>query len=504
MRLLAFYLPQFHPIPENDAWWGAGFTEWTNVTRARPAFPGHYQPQLPGELGFYDLRLPEVLEAQAALARAHGIAAFCFYHYWFGGRRLLERPIETLLASGRPDFPFCLCWANESWTRAWDGASGEVLIGEAYGAADDRDHIRYLIPFLRDPRYVRVAERPLLLVYRASRLPDAAATAAIWRAEAARAGVAGLCLCSVESFVEERRDPAQIGFDAAVEFQPDWANLGEPLAHPAFGRRRVYDYAALARRQAAKPDAPYRRFPCVTPGWDNSARRPEDALLLLNASPAPYEEWVAAAAGRLAQSPPGERLLFVNAWNEWGEGCHLEPDLETGRAHLEATRRGLERVWKGAHAPVEGALQFVRGFHADAAGRRWLGPEGLLRLRAGAAAASAAGRGVVLWISCGALSAYGTDRPALEIWAEGRKAAEVAFDADHQSRPVTLRLGGPARQVDLTLRATACLAEIPAGVGAAAGHSRGAGRAPGAAERAEDDDAAGPRSFAIRGELTAV
>ncbi len=191
-RLLAFYLPQFHPIPENDEWWGRGFTEWTNVTRARPLFPGHYQPQLPADLGFYDLRLPESRLAQAELARAHGIGAFCYYHYWFNGRRILQRPFDEMLSSGQPDFPFCLCWANENWTRAWDGMEREVLLGQRYSAEDDLDHIRWLCNAFADPRYLRINGRPLFLVYRIEDLPDPAATAERWRAEARALGIGEL------------------------------------------------------------------------------------------------------------------------------------------------------------------------------------------------------------------------------------------------------------------------------------------------------------------------
>ena len=220
VRAIAFYLPQYHPTAENDQWWGTGFTDWTNVVRARPLFPGHYQPRLPADLGFYDLRLPEVREAQAELAREHGIYGFCYYHYWFHGKRLLERPFNKVLASGEPDFPFCLCWANENWTRIWDGLDEKVLIEQ-----DDRRHMRWLAQAFRDRRYIRIGDKPLFLVYRAARMPDPLQTATIWREEARKMGIGDIYLCRVESATGEHGDPQLIGFDAAVEFQPDWAYL---------------------------------------------------------------------------------------------------------------------------------------------------------------------------------------------------------------------------------------------------------------------------------------
>src|SRR6266446_2869134 len=200
VRVIAFYLPQFHPIPENDAWWGKGFTEWTNVTKARPLFRGHYQPHLPADLGFYDLRVAESREAQADLARQYGITGFCYYHYWFAGKRLLHRPFDEVLTSGRPDFPFCLCWANENWTRVWDGGGSEVLMEQTYSEQDDRAHIQALMPAFADTRYFRIDGRPLFLVYRTELLPEPARTADIWRSEVSKAGLGDLYLARVENF----------------------------------------------------------------------------------------------------------------------------------------------------------------------------------------------------------------------------------------------------------------------------------------------------------------
>ena len=355
LRAIAFYLPQFHPIPENDEWWGKGFTEWTNVTRAKPLFKGHYQPQLPADLGFYDLRLPEVREAQAALAQEYGIHGFCYYHYWFKGRRLLERPFEEVLASGKPDFPFCLCWANENWTRRWDGDEQQVLMAQEYSIEDDRRHMQALAPALRDRRCIRVKDRPLFMVYRAFRLPDPQRTVAVWRAEAKRLGIGEIYLCCVESLGSEQGFVDSCGFDAAVEFAPDWRCLG-----PALGRKiawrlaarvgligrsylinSVFDYRQLAANMLAKGVPEYLRYPCVSPSWDNSARRARGAFILHGASPEVYEWWLEEVLKRFQPPSPDENLIFINAWNEWGEGNHLEPCQRWGRKYLEATRNAL-------------------------------------------------------------------------------------------------------------------------------------------------------------------
>jgi lipopolysaccharide biosynthesis protein len=362
LRALAFYLPQFHPIPENDRWWGPGFTEWTNVVKARPLFDGHYQPHLPADLGFYDLRLSETREAQAGLAAQHGLSGFCYYHYWFGGKRLLNRPFDEVLQSGRPNFPFCLCWANESWTRRWDGRSGEVIMAQEYSTEDDNAHIEHLIPAFEDERYIRIDGRPLFLVYRTELLPDPARTAAIWRKRASQAGFPDLYLAMVESFTRGV-DPRTVGFDAAVEFAPDWHALPRArlrrgpetppgralkilgtlgLVSRAYLQNRVYEYQEVAESMLLKPDVSYRRFRCVTPGWDNSPRRKREAVVVHGATPAKYEAWLRAVVALTLRLGAGdEQILFVNAWNEWAEGNHLEPDERWGLAYLEATRRAI-------------------------------------------------------------------------------------------------------------------------------------------------------------------
>jgi lipopolysaccharide biosynthesis protein len=363
-RVLAFYLPQFHPIPENDEWWGPGFTEWRNVVRARPCFRGHYQPHLPGELGFYDLRVPEVREAQAALARAHGVDGFVYYHYWFGGQRLLERPFQEVLERGEPEFPFCLCWANENWTRAWDGGEDEVLVHQRHDAEDDVRHLRALAPALADGRYVRVDGRPLLLVYRPTLVPDPRRMTDTWRAEADRLGLGELHLARVENFAAERGDPRPLGFDSAVEFQPDplvrpptlfrepWRRPLNKYFRPNNPRRldTYHDYGAMVDLAVAKARPPYPWYRCVMPSWDNTPRRARGALAFLGSTPEHYGRWLGAVLDEAVGH--GDPLVFVNAWNEWAEGCHLEPDERHGRAYLEAHRAVVEAVRAQPAAPA--------------------------------------------------------------------------------------------------------------------------------------------------------
>jgi lipopolysaccharide biosynthesis protein len=368
VRFISFYLPQYHPIPENDRWWGKGFTEWRNVTQAKPRFLGHYQPHLPRDLGFYDLRLAETRQAQADLARSYGIGGFCYYHYWFNGKRLLERPFQAVLASGQPDFPFCLCWANENWTRRWDGKGQDVLLQQNYGEADDRAHIQSLLPAFQDPRYICIDGKPLFLVYRANHLPHPCHTTTLWRQEAQQAGIGDLFLGRVESTGDEQTDPRELGFDGAIEFQPDWANLGPDLrqgrgwrglrklglSSPAYGENRIFDYGTIVDRQLNKPQPDYLRFPCVTPAWDNTARRPQGkALIFKGSTPELYEKWLKGACQRVLHQAEKnqagenrenqEQIVFINAWNEWAEGNHLEPCQKWGHGYLAATKRVWEK-----------------------------------------------------------------------------------------------------------------------------------------------------------------
>jgi lipopolysaccharide biosynthesis protein len=341
--LVAFYLPQFHAIPENDAWWGTGFTEWHNVTRALPQFEGHAQPRLPSDLGFYDLRSPTMMRQQMQLARAYGIGAFCTYFYWFAGKTLLESPLQQWLDDSSLDLPLCLCWANENWSRRWDGRADQILIGQQHSPEDDLAFIQYISRYLRDPRYLRVAGKPLLLIYRPGLLPEPKATAERWRQRCRDNGIGEIQLGYVQSF--DRVDPRDIGFDLAIAFPPNNTTLQpitatQKLLNPTF-RGDVYDWRELANQSIAQPEPTYPLVPCVNPGWDNEPRRSGGGRVFLHASPRGYRDWLRKAIEIGRQRAGTGSMVFINAWNEWAEGAVLEPDTRLGHAWLAATRQAL-------------------------------------------------------------------------------------------------------------------------------------------------------------------
>ncbi len=353
LRAIAFYLPQYHPIPENDEWWGKGFTEWTNVSKAIPQFVGHYQPRLPGELGFYDLRVPEVQRRQIELARQYGIHGFCIHYYWFNGKRLLEAPLEQFTQLPGNDFPFCLCWANENWTRRWDGQEHDILIAQRHSEANDSAFIRDVVPYFRRENYIRVGDRPLLIVYRVPLLPDARATSERWREYCLNAGVGNPYLVAAATFGFSD-DPRQLGFDAAVEFPPHDLHVPRidralKMLNPNY-QGSVHDYRDACLLMTKAPIQGYPLFKTVMPGWDNEARKPGRGRTFAFSTPEAYREWL-QVAGRIAMSAvnPQERIVFINAWNEWGEGAYLEPDRRYGYAYLQATMDALKELSNIAH-----------------------------------------------------------------------------------------------------------------------------------------------------------
>jgi glycosyl transferase family WbsX len=344
VRLIAFYLPQFHPVPDNDRWWGTGFTEWQGVAGAEPLFSGHYQPHLPADLGFYDLRVPETRESQAALARQYGISGFCYHYYWFSGQRILERPLDEVLQTGKPDFPFCVCWANETWSRRWDGSESEVLIAQTHDLAIDKKMIFDLLPLFRDARYIKIEGRPLLIIYRIGLLPDASGLLSEWREVARQDGFPDLHICMAETFGLD--DPYSYGCDAAVEFPPHKSTSAlindQVRGLPNRYTGNIYSFQSVVTNEIAAVPPGYPRYRCVMPGWDNTPRRGPNGNVFWGPTPELYELWLREMIAYTRRSfPPERRLVFVNAWNEWGEGAHLEPDIRFGREFLEATRRAV-------------------------------------------------------------------------------------------------------------------------------------------------------------------
>lgn len=347
-RVIALYLPQYHPFKENDEWWGKGFTEWTNVTKARPRFPKHYQPHLPTDLGFYDLRIPEVREEQAKMAKEAGIYGFCYYHYWFNGHLLMERPMKEVLESKKPDFPFMICWANENWTRAWDGGEKQILIEQKYNEEDALAHIRWLIPYFKDPRYIRIDNKPVISIYRTSIIPNIEKMLQIWRIEAKKHGLE-LYITRMESMGDKGESFLIPGIDAAIDFQPH--NISEYIKYRniiprtlnkiarAFGKSNILptllDYGKFVRYQCSLPSPSYKVYPCVTPRWDNSPRRKKSFFAFTNSTPKLFGMWLNNTLQKFKPFSKEENLVFINAWNEWAEGNHLEPDQKWGKAYLD-------------------------------------------------------------------------------------------------------------------------------------------------------------------------
>ncbi|MGR3811185.1 glycosyltransferase WbsX family protein [Jiulongibacter sp. NS-SX5] len=352
LRGLAVILPQFHPIPENDKWWGKGFTEWTNVTKAQPRYSGHYQPHLPADLGYYDLRLEQSREEQAKLAEEHSIYGFCIHHYWFNGKQLLETPVNEMLRLGKPDFPFMLCWANENWTRRWDGLDQEVLMKQDYSPEDHRAHAKYLCETVfKDKRYITVDGKPFFLFFNTHIIPDLKESIEIWRDEVKKHGFPDIYLAGVKTYQDAIKDPEGVGFDAVIEWQPDWGNLN---INPNFWQRIKQklglkisyfkdDYAAVAERMLAKKDPDTKHYHCIMPAWDNCARKKQRAFVIDGSTPALYKNWLQRLCDKFTPPSEEENFVFINAMNEWAEGNHLEPDRKWGRQYLEATKEVFDQ-----------------------------------------------------------------------------------------------------------------------------------------------------------------
>jgi lipopolysaccharide biosynthesis protein len=350
-RVIAFYLPQFHPIPENDEWWGKGFTEWTNTAKAKPLFPGHYQPHVPADLGFYDLRVPETRIAQAEMAREYGIEAFCYYHYWFAGKRLLERPFNEVLESRKPDFPFCLCWANQTWTGIWHGSLDRILIKQTYPGYDDYlRHFDFLLKAFSDKRYVTVDGKPLFLIYQPNEIPDLESVTDLWRNQAAKAGLNGIYLVGFSwnsSWI-----PEEDGLDASIvqrlpPVMQIWVSRRTPIKwlirkyHMKMGRPTVYSYEDIMPTLISDDMSHKKVYPCVIPNWDNTPRSGKNGLVLHGSNPELFRKHFQKALKNVKDMPPEQKIIFIKSWNEWAEGNHLEPDIRFGKGYLQVIKEEL-------------------------------------------------------------------------------------------------------------------------------------------------------------------
>jgi hypothetical protein len=349
-RLIAYYLPQYHPIPENDQWWGKGFTEWISVAQSKPLFKGHYQPILPGELGFYDLRLEESRIEQANLAKEYGIEGFCYWHYWFGnGKQLLERPFNEVLGSGKPDFPFCLAWANHDWKGVFFGAKGKTLVKQNYpGSQDAKEHFEYLVKAFKDPRYIRIHSKPLLHIYRPREIPDCKEYLNYWRELAVDAGLDGLYIVG-EGLELSEKDI--YGVDGVTySSHRDIESGGNRNKYLRFiraklfripGKLNVFEYKDAIKYFTRREVCPENEFPCIVPNWDTTARLGRDAFILNNSTPELFRKHVQIVKESVKQKELETNLIYVKSWNEWAEGNYLEPDRKWGRKYLEVFKESF-------------------------------------------------------------------------------------------------------------------------------------------------------------------
>lgn len=356
IKAVAFYLPQFHPFEENDRFWGKGFTEWTNVTNARPFFPGHHQPRLPRHFGFYDLRVPKVMEQQAALAKEYGIYGFCYHFYWFDGRTVMETPLQIMLKNPAVDMPFFLNWANENWTRRWDGQENDVLIAQKHSLEDSRAFIHHVMAYFRDKRYIKIDGKPVLMVYRRTLIPNLKETVSMWQKELQKAGFPGLYLIAAQTFGDDA-DPTTFGFDAACAYPPHMLPVPEKTHQVPFARSfegKCYDYTDTATYLAQQPLPAYPYIPTAMLAWDNTARKKHKSHIFTHFTLATYKKLLSALCNKVFHNPgtaDENKFVFINAWNEWAEGTYLEPDDKYNYGYLQTTYDVLEDYGKSAPSP---------------------------------------------------------------------------------------------------------------------------------------------------------
>lgn len=339
-KFLAYYLPQFHPFAVNNQAWGEGFTEWTNTTKALPQYKGHYQPHLPADLGHYDLRVTDVMRQQIDLAKSYGVHGFCFHYYWFDGQKVMDLPLQQYLANADMDLPFSICWANENWTRRWDGMESDVILRQSYSHEKCLEFIQDILPIIQDPRYIKVDGKPMVVIYRPLLIPDLDKVVVAWREAVSKAGLPGIWLVCAQTF--GLIDPRPLGFDAAVEFPPHKINdriedtpPQEAYWNPEF-TGKTWLYANAVGESMTRDAQAYPLYRCAFPSWDNEARRPSAGYSFAQVSPAQFGEWLATCASFARErQATQDNFVFINAWNEWAEGAHLEPDRHFGFAWLE-------------------------------------------------------------------------------------------------------------------------------------------------------------------------
>lgn len=355
-RVIAFYLPQYHPIPENDKWWGKGFTEWTNVGRAKPLFKGHYQPKVPADLGYYDLRLSEVREAQAELAKENGIEGFCYYHYWFDkNKQLLERPFEEVLLSKKPNFPFMLCWANESWhAKFWDfngNSNKKLLIEQNYGSDEEQIiHFNHLLKAFKDNRYITIEGMPAFMIYKPLDSPSIKSMIKLWQKLAKENGLKGIYFIGQTTQTEKYYDKIiEFGFNAVNSVR-----LYEILNHRSIIKKgyskiiqnikplpRIFDYSKALKYFIHDNDSKTDIFPTLIPNWDHTPRSGCGGFLLKNSNPLLFKKHINQMLKIIENKPDDKKILFIKSWNEWGEGNYLEPDLKFGHGYLKSLQETI-------------------------------------------------------------------------------------------------------------------------------------------------------------------
>lgn len=350
VRLIASYLPQFQPIKENDEWWGKGFTEWTNVGKAKPLFKDHYQPRVPADLGYYDLRLPQVRMEQAEMARKYGIEGFCYWHYWFGGgKRILEKTFDEVLNSKEPDFPFCLAWANETWTGTWHGLKDQILMEQQYLGEDDyRKHFELVLPAFKDTRYITVDDKPIFLLYRPLDFKDVSIFIKLWNTWAKEEGLNGVYFIGQVTTPVDIPSVLECGFDAVnavrlTEYMRLKTSIIERGLIKVSGSLRKFKYEDFLPYFTGKEDREINCIPTLIPNWDHSPRSGKRALILTESNPQLFGKHVNDVFKNIAHKPQDKRIAFIKSWNEWGEGNYLEPDMVYGLGYLEELKLQLEK-----------------------------------------------------------------------------------------------------------------------------------------------------------------